>query len=58
MQDPTRLLKADELAERWRLHPTTLRDLARRRLIPSVKIGGAVRFQESAIERYLKAVST
>ena len=49
------LLTIDELAQRLKLHPVTLRGLWRRRLIPGIKLGHrTLRFEYVAVVDALK----
>ncbi len=48
-----RLLTAQEAAEWLAIRESTLRDLARRGIVPSVKIGRLVRFVEGDLVAYV-----
>ena len=51
-----RLRSVMEVAEQLRIHPETVREMARRGDIPSLKLGGRTspyRFRQSSIDAYL-----
>jgi excisionase family DNA binding protein len=48
-----RLLKADELAERWGIHRATIYRLIKRGALPALRIGGSVRVDPREAERWL-----
>jgi len=47
------LLKADEVARMLRVPSARVYDLARQRVIPSVRLGRQLRFSESALQRWI-----
>src|SRR5665647_1619506 len=53
---PTRLLNVAQVAAMLGLHPETVRQMAREKSLPALKLGGRTspyRFRESAIEAHL-----
>ena len=48
----SRLLTAEELAERWQATPAHVYRLGRDGVIPVVRIGRLVRFRVEAVERF------
>lgn len=48
-----RLHSVQALAARWTLRPDTIRAWARRGVLPSIKIGSKVLFEESALVDFL-----
>ncbi len=48
------LISAKTLGARLELHASTVRRLARLKVIPSMKIGGSIRFDPEAVERWLR----
>lgn len=51
----TRLLTVEQAAERMGLRPKTLRMRVWKRTMPYVKLGRAVRFKETDIDRMIEA---
>jgi len=49
----TALLNVDQAAAFLNLSPNTIRKYVLQRLIPFVKIGAAVRFEQSAIDQFI-----
>ena len=49
------LLTADEVAERWKVEPSTVYRWAREGVVPSVRIGGIVRFPARELEAMAEA---
>ena len=53
------LLNVAEVAEQLRIHPETVREMARRREIASVRVGrgrtAAYRFERADVDAYLRA---
>lgn len=47
-----KLLKPEQLSDRWQIPPDQIRRLARRREIPALKIGHYWRFSEVEIEKF------
>jgi len=47
------LLTAKELSEILKVSPRTIREWARRDIIPRIKLNGAVRFDEKQIQTWL-----
>jgi len=47
------LLTAKELSEILKVSPRTIREWARRNIIPHMKLGGSVRFDEKQIQIWL-----
>jgi excisionase family DNA binding protein len=52
-----RLYKTAELCELWNVHEETVRKLARRGELPSIRIGNERRYPESGCEEFLRARS-
>lgn len=50
------LLIASEVAELLQLRESTVKDYARRGLIPSVKIGRHLRFVRDDVDRYIESL--
>lgn len=48
-----RLVSAGELARQFNVSPSRMYDLARRGLLPSVRLGRSVRFDVQAVEEFL-----
>lgn len=48
-----RLLKADELAERWGLNRATVYRLVQRGELPALRIGGSIRIDPREAEKWL-----
>jgi excisionase family DNA binding protein len=48
-----RLYTTKEVAEAWSVNPETVRRLAARRLLRSVRVGSERRYPESALAEYL-----
>ncbi len=48
------LISAKTLGARLELHASTVRRLARLKVIPSVKVGGSIRFDPEAVEQWLR----
>lgn len=48
-----RLLTVDEVAGLLKMSPSTIRDWVYKGKIPSLKVNGAVRFNATAIERWI-----
>ncbi len=55
LTESTRLLTAEELADRWRVKKANIYRLAREGQIPTVRIGRYPRFKLSAIEAWERA---
>lgn len=55
----SRLLTVDQVAEMLGLHPETVREMARKGLLPALKLGGRTspyRFRPAALEAHLAAL--
>jgi len=50
-----RMYTTKQVAEAWSVNPETVRRLAARGLLRSVRIGSERRYPESALEDYLRA---
>jgi excisionase family DNA binding protein len=50
-----RLYTTREVAEAWSVHPETVRRLAARGLLRSVRVGNERRYPESALREYLES---
>jgi excisionase family DNA binding protein len=48
-----RLITASQLAEKWQLKPSRIYELARLKIIPSVRLGRQVRFDEAALLEWI-----
>lgn len=49
-----RLLKVEEAAHYLNFHPETMYELARRGIIPTVKVGRAVRFDRVELDKFVE----
>lgn len=49
-----RLLKVDDIAEMLSISPRTVRSWVFRRLLPFLKVNGALRFDKTEIEKFIK----
>jgi excisionase family DNA binding protein len=49
-----RLYTTKQVAEAWSVNPETIRRLAGRRLLRSVRVGSERRYPESALREYLR----
>jgi excisionase family DNA binding protein len=52
---PDRLLSADEAAEMLNVSAWQIRDWAKKRVIPALKLGKFWRFRRSALEQWMEA---
>jgi len=52
---PKDIFTAEEVAEYLRIHPYTVRRLARDKKLPSFKIGGQWRFRKDVIDKWSSA---
>lgn len=54
------VVRAEDIARRWDLHPNTVRRWAKEGRIPSIRLGGGprptVRFDPTEVERALKSL--
>ena len=48
------ILDADEVAKLLRVHPRTIKRLARQGQLPGFRVGGQWRFRRAAIEEYIR----
>lgn len=55
MNELVKAFTADEIAEYLRLHPYTVRRLAREKKIPAFRAGGKWRFRKDDIDRWSKS---
>lgn len=53
-RDTTRLLKVTDVADMLSVSPRTVRSWVYRGLIPSLKINGALRFDRTELEKFIK----
>ena len=49
-EQPKPLLTVDQLAERWNVHPRTIRRMIKKQKIPVIRIEGCVRIHPSVAE--------
>jgi excisionase family DNA binding protein len=52
------LLDVDEAAKLLRIHPKTLRNKARRGVIPGIQVGRLWRFRASALDAWLNEIAS
>ena len=55
MKELVKAFNAEEIAEYLRLHPYTIRRLAREKKIPAFRAGGQWRFRKDDIDRWSKS---
>ena len=55
MKELVKAFNAEEIAEYLRLHPYTIRRLAREKKIPAFRAGGQWRFRKDDIDQWSKA---
>ena len=55
---PVRLLRIEDVADRLLVSVKTVRRLVSSGQLEAVRIGGAVRFTDGAVERFIASVST
>ncbi len=55
MKELVKAFTAEEIAEYLRLHPYTIRRLAREKKIPAFRAGGQWRFRKDDIDRWSKS---
>jgi excisionase family DNA binding protein len=57
MKELVKAFTAEEIAEYLRLHPYTVRRLARTKKIPAFRVGGQWRFRKDEIDKWSKSKS-
>jgi len=55
MKELVKAFTAEEIAEYLRLHPYTIRRLAREKKIPAFRVGGQWRFRKDDIDQWSKS---
>lgn len=58
MKELTEAYTAEEIAEYLRLHPYTIRRLAREKKIPAFRAGGQWRFRKDEIDKWSKSYNS
>jgi excisionase family DNA binding protein len=58
MKELVKAFTAEEIAEYLRLHPYTVRKLAREKKIPAFRVGGQWRFRKDEIDSWSKNKKT
>ena len=48
------ILDADEVGKLLKVHPRTVKRLAKQNVLPAFKVGGQWRFRKEAIEEYIR----
>ena len=56
MKELTEAYTAEEIAKYLKLHPYTIRRLAREKQIPAFRVGGQWRFRKDEIDKWSKKV--
>ena len=57
MRGMEQLLTAKDVARRFAVSPSQVYQLARLGVLPCVRVGGAVRFDQAAVEKFIAANS-